>query len=482
MSEKKKLSLTAKILIGMCLGIALGSLLNGGYSAETWVKPYVVDGLFGVVGTIFINALKMLVVPLVLVSLVCGTAALDDARRVGTVWVKAIGLYLLTTAIAITMALGLALVVNPGKGIDPDKFLKQEAPQLSGVEEQVVDVKTELSRVKEEVNRLAVDTLNLSPVFAEETSETAEAGGAPRFSVDPPPPLRDVLVNLFPSNPFEAMSQGNMLQVIVFAVLFGIAITLAGGPGKRILQVFRDLNEVVMRLVLLLIELAPYGVFCLVAGTFAKQGFGAIVPLGKYFVLVIVVLVLHAVVTYPILLKLFTGLNPFTFLRKMREVQLFAFSTSSSNATLPITLETVENDLGVDNSVASFTVPLGATINMDGTAIMQGIATVFIAAAYGIELSMTDLMTVIVTATIASVGTAGVPSVGLVMLSIVLVQIGLPVEGIGIIWGIDRLLDMTRTAVNVTGDSMVSLIVGKWEGRLNVDRFNQKIVPNKVEE
>jgi Na+/H+-dicarboxylate symporter len=259
MSEKKKLSLTAKILIGMCLGIALGSLLNGGYSAETWVKPYVVDGLFGVVGTIFINALKMLVVPLVLVSLVCGTAALDDARRVGTVGVKAIGLYLLTTAIAITMALGLALVVNPGKGIDPDKFLKQEAPQLSGVEEQVVDVKTELSRVKEEVNRLAVDTLNLSPVFAEETSETAEAGGAPRFSVDPPPPLRDVLVNLFPSNPFEAMSQGNMLQVIVFAVLFGIAITLAGGPGKRILQVFRDLNEVVMRLVLLLIELAPYG-------------------------------------------------------------------------------------------------------------------------------------------------------------------------------------------------------------------------------
>lgn len=481
MSEKKKLSLTAKILIGMCLGIALGSLLNGGYSEETWVKPYLVDGLFGVIGTIFINALKMLVVPLVLVSLICGTAALDDARRVGTVGVKAIGLYLLTTAIAISMALGLALVVNPGKGIDPDKFLEKEPPELSGVEAQVGEVESELSRVKAEVNRLAVDVLDLSPVFTE-SSDGRTGDEVPRFSVDPPPPLRDVLINLFPSNPFHAMSQGNMLQVIVFAVLFGIAITLAGGPGKRILEVFKDLNEVVMRLVLLLIELAPYGVFCLVAGTFAMQGFGAIVPLGKYFVLVIGVLVLHAIITYPLLLKLFTGLNPLTFLRKMREVQLFAFSTSSSNATLPITLETVENDLGVHNSVASFTVPLGATINMDGTAIMQGVATVFIAAAYGVELSISDLMAVIVTATIASVGTAGVPSVGLVMLSIVLVQVGLPVEGIGIIWGIDRLLDMTRTAVNVTGDSMVSLIVGKWEGRLDVDRFNQKVVPNVVEE
>jgi len=226
-----------------------------------------------------------------------------------------------------------------------------------------------------------------------------------------------------------------------------------------------------MKLVLILIELAPYGVFCLVSRTFATQGFEAIWPLAKYFFLVVGVLIIHAVLTYPLLLKFFTGLSPLTFLRKMREAQVFAFSTASSNATIPVTLETAERDLGVNNSIASFTVPLGATINMDGTAIMQGAATIFIAQAYGFDLTLGNLMTVILTATLASIGTAGVPSAGLIMLSIVLIQIGLPVDAIAIIWGIDRLLDMLRTAVNITGDATVTTIVGNWEGQLDRDTF-----------
>lgn len=479
MPQKKKLSLTAKILIGMFLGMLVGSLLNATLSTSTMVNDYLVEGLFGIVGTIFINALKMLVVPLVLVSLVCGTAALDDARRVGTVGIKAVGLYLLTTALAISLALICALIVNPGKGIDPEKFITQEPSPKSELEQRVNELGDSLGSVKSVINDVAVNRLQMEAPFALET-EIAEAEEEPVFTLTQPPPLREVLINIFPSNPFEAMSQGNMLQVIVFAVLFGIALTLSGGPGHRVLSVFQDLNEVVMKLVMILIELAPYGVFCLVGRTFATQGFEAIWPLAKYFFLVVGVLILHAGVTYPLLLKALTGLNPILFLRKMREAQVFGFSTASSNATIPITLETTEKDLGVSNSIASFTVPLGATINMDGTAIMQGAATIFIAQAYGIDLTFGNLMTVILTATLASIGTAGVPSAGLIMLSMVLIQLGLPVEGIAIIWGIDRLLDMLRTAVNITGDAMVTTIVGKWEGQVNLDIFNKKMGGNET--
>jgi Na+/H+-dicarboxylate symporter len=473
MSEKKKLSLTAKILIGMFLGILAGSLINALFKDSAWVDVYLVEGLFGVVGTVFINALKMLVVPLVLVSLICGTAALDDARRVGTVGVKAVGLYLMTTAIAITLALGFALIVNPGKGIDPDKFIEKKVRNKSAVEVEVSQIKTELDSVKAVINDVATNQLHREAPFA--LTDAMEDETEPAFTPGQAPPLKEVITNLFPSNPVQAMAEGNMLQIIVFAVLFGIALTMSGSHGQRVLAVFQDLNEVVMKLVLLLIELAPYGVFCLVGRTFATQGFDAIWPLAKYFFLVVAVLIIHAGITYPVLLKLLTGLNPFMFLRKMRGAQIFAFSTASSNATIPVTLETAEERLGVHNSIASFTVPLGATINMDGTAIMQGAATVFIAQAYGIDLTLGNLLTVIFTATLASIGTAGVPSAGLIMLSIVLIQLGLPVDAIAIIWGIDRLLDMLRTSVNITGDAMVTLIVGKWEGRLDVDTFNKSL-------
>jgi Na+/H+-dicarboxylate symporter len=277
---------------------------------------------------------------------------------------------------------------------------------------------------------------------------------------------------MFPSNPMAAMSQGNTLQVIVFAVLFGIAISLAGEAGQRVSDFFSDVNEVIMKLVTLLMKVAPYGIFFLMAKLFTGLGLDSIANLAAYFLVLVAALLIHAFVTYSILLKVLSGLSPIVFWKKMKDAIMFAFSTASSNATIPVTMETATHRLGVSNKVASFTIPLGATINMDGTAIMQGVATAFIAQAFGVDLSIGDYMTVILTATLASVGTAGVPGVGLIMLAMVLNQVGLPLEGIALIMGVDRLLDMIRTAVNITGDSVVTCIVAKSENELDIDAFN----------
>jgi Na+/H+-dicarboxylate symporter len=402
--------LTIRIVVGMGAGLVVGVLFNL-VGVEGFLQDYLVDGLFHVVGSIFLASLKLLVVPLVFVSLVCGTAALDDVSRLGRVGGKTLVLYLFTTGTAISLALLVAATVQPGAGFD-----------------------------------LPTDLV---------------------FNGREPPPLSETLINLFPTNPVRAMAEGNMLQIIVFSILFGMAVTLAGEPGGKLLAVFKDLNEVILRLVLMLVNLAPYGVFCLIARVFAVQGFGAIVHLAQYFLVVLGVLLLHALLIYPFLLRLLGGLDPRSFYRKMRDPIALAFSTASSNATLPVTLENAETRLGVHNSIASFTIPLGATINMDGTAIMQGVATAFIAQAYGIDLGVGGYLMVVVTATLASIGTAGVPGVGLVMLAMVLRQANLPVEGIGLIIGVDRLLDMVRTAVNVTGDSAVTCIVGRTEGQLD---------------
>jgi len=268
------------------------------------------------------------------------------------------------------------------------------------------------------------------------------------------------------------MAEGKMLQIIVFALLLGMAVNHSGEAGQRIRANFEDWNTVVLNLVTMLMKLAPYGVFALLFTLFARQGLSAIEELSVYFGTVVLVLLIQALFVYPAILTVLARLNPIMFLNKMRNVQLFAFSTASSNATLPVTMRTVEKRLGVDNRVASFSLPLGATLNMDGTAIMQGVATVFIAQAYGIELSAIDFLTVIATATLASIGTAGVPGVGLVMLSMVLTQVGLPVEGIALIIGVDRLLDMMRTAVNVTGDATVTCVVAKSEQQLDEAVFN----------
>jgi DAACS family dicarboxylate/amino acid:cation (Na+ or H+) symporter len=279
-----------------------------------------------------------------------------------------------------------------------------------------------------------------------------------------------VLINMVPRNPLQAMVEGQMLQIIVFALLFGFSISLVGERGRHVLNFFTDLNEVIMQMIFLIIKVAPLGVFALLARTFATEGFALILPLAGYFFTVVIVLALQLFVTYSMLLRL-AGLSPTRFLLQMRTVMSFAFSTSSSSATIPVTLNTLETRLGVQNSIASFTVPLGATINMDGTAIMQGVATVFIANVYGVELHMADYVTVVLTATLASVGAAGVPSAGLIMLAMVLGQVGLPVEGIALIIGIDRLLDMLRTAVNVTGDGAVTCLVAQSEGALDREIF-----------
>ncbi|WP_346838204.1 dicarboxylate/amino acid:cation symporter [Microbulbifer sp. SAOS-129_SWC] len=421
------MGLTTRILIAMLLGIVVGVLFNFlnvsqvlGAGATSFIHNYLTGGLFDVVGRIFIASLKLMVVPLVLVSLVCGACALSEGHRIGPLAGKTLLLYLLTTALAISLALLVAMVVQPGVGVD----------------------------------------MNL-------------AKGA-TFEAKASPPLSDVLVNIFPTNPIEAMAQGNMLQIIVFALLLGYAVARCGEPGKRMAAFFNDLNEVILRMVGVLMVFAPYGVFALLAKTFATLGFDFLLQLGKYFLVVLSVLLLHALGIYSLLLKLLSGLNPVELFKKMRPAMAFAFSTASSAATIPVTLATVEKRLGVDNKIAAFTVPLGATINMDGTAIMQGVATVFISQMYGIDIGLTGYLTVILTATLASIGTAGVPGVGLIMLAMVLQQVGLPLEGIAIVMGVDRLLDMARTAVNITGDSVVSAIVAKSEGALSVETFNDR--------
>ena len=416
------MSLTNRILLAMVAGILIGSLFNlllHGVSVPGLVQvvigDYLVGGVFDVVGRIFVASLKLLVVPLVLVSLICGASSLGDSARMGPIALKTLCLYLLTTAIAVTVALLFAVLVGPGTGV-----------------------------------QLGVET-------------TFQAAAAP--------PLTDVLVDIFPSNPIRAMADGKMLQIIVFALLTGYAISHAGEPGRRIASFFRDMEAVVMTMVGILMALAPYGVFALLAKLFANMGIGAILDLAAYFFTVLAVLLFHLFGVYGLLLKLLAGLSPKMLLNKMRPVWAFAFSTASSGATLPITLHTAEKRMGVHNSVAGFTVPLGATINMDGTAIMQGVATVFIAQVYGVDLSMGAYITVILTATLASIGTAAVPGVGLITLALVLEQAGLPVEGIALIIGVDRLLDMVRTAVNVTGDVTVSVIVAKSENQFDQDVF-----------
>ena len=409
------MKLTTKILIGLLLGAATGvvlSMVDGG-ATETWL----VDGVFDSVGRIFVNSLKLLVVPVVLFSLTCGAASMGLDARMGKMAVHTILLYILTTAIAVTVALLIATVINPGIGFD--------------------------------------------------------LGSMGAFEPKNVPSIKDTLVNIIPSNPIVAMDGGNMLQLIVLSILLGISISMAGEAGKKALGVMQGFSEVILKMVAIIMHLAPYGVFCLLAKIIATLGLEAFENMAKYFGCVVLVLLIHAFGVYPMLLKIFARLNPVTFFKNVRPAMLFAFSTSSSAATMPVTMSVAEKRLGVDNKVASLTIPVGATINMDGTAIMQGVATVFIAQAFGADLGLTGYITVILTATLASIGTAAVPGVGLVMLTMVLQQVGLPVEGIALIIGVDRLLDMMRTAVNVAGDCAVTSIVANHNGLLDKEIYNE---------
>lgn len=411
--------LSNRILASMALGLIVGVGLNMTLASNEWFNAVILEGLLSAVGEIFVRFLSMLVVPLVFVSLITGVSALSDPKKLGRVGGKALSLYLFTTGVAVTLALVSAIVIQPGVGASPEVLVERE--------------------------------IAAQPSFFQ------------------------VLVDMVPRNPVQAMAEGDMLPIIVFAVLIGLSMALAGESGKRIGQFFSDFNAVVMRLVGFVMLMAPIGVFALITVLAATTGWSTFLGVLKYVILVLVMLMVHAFVSYSLILKLFTGLSPITFFSKMRGVMAFAFSTASSAATIPVTLRTVQQQLGVNNRVSSFTVPLGATINMDGTAIMQGIAAGFIAQYYAVDLTLAQYLMVVVMVIIASIGAAGVPGVGLVLLAGVLAQVGLPAEGIALILGVDRLLDMTRTAVNVTGDAMVTTVVANSEGELDHKVFAQPL-------
>ena len=406
------MSYTTRILLSMFLGIFFGSLINNLFLDYSLVVFSI--EIFSALGTIFISSLKLMVVPLVFFSLVTGVAQITDSSKLGSISIKAIFLYLATTSIAISLALFFSNFINIGSGAG----LISEA----------------------------------------------------KFVTPTPPSLKEVFVNIFPTNPIAAMANGEMLQIIVFSLLVGLGVKSLSS-SENLINFFVSGNNLMLKIVELIIWIAPIGIFCLLTDIFSQIGFSIIYDLAGYFFLLIAVLMFHGIFVYSFFLYFFTGLNPIVFYSKLKEVILFAFSTSSSSATMPLTLKTAKDKLGVDQSVASFTIPLGATINMDGTAIMQGVATVFIAQVYGIDLTMTDFLMVILTATLASIGTAGVPGVGLIMLAMVLQQVGLPVEGIALIIGVDRLLDMVRTSVNVCGDSMIACLISSSENNLSQEIF-----------
>ncbi|MEE3002965.1 MAG: dicarboxylate/amino acid:cation symporter [Pseudomonadota bacterium] len=390
------------ITLAMLFALVVGFLLFL-FPEDDFVKILLVDDLFDLVGKIFIILIKMMVVPIVFVSLVCGVSSLTDTKRLGKMSILTIFLYLATTACAITLALTIATSLDIGKGVGMTNMASFVKP--------------------------------IAPTYSE------------------------VVLNLFPDNPFKALVNGEMLQIIIFSLILGGAIVASGDSGKRVAGGFQDMNRVMINLVLLIMRFAPLGVFCLLAAMIAKSGFNLIAELFGYFFTVLLVLFIQLIVTYGIMLLFFTNITFHSFLKKMSSAMLFAFSVSSSNASIPVVMQTARDKLNLSESVVSFVIPLGSTINMDGTAIMQGVATVFIANAYNIDITLSGYISVVLMATIASIGTAGVPGVGLVTLAMVLSHVGLPVEGIAMIIAVDRILDMARTAINITGDCTVACVV-----------------------
>lgn len=418
--EKKKISLTTWILVSLIAGVVVGLVLSFIAPEGSAFDTYVTEGVFYVLGQWFIRLMQMLVIPLVFCSIVCGAASMSDPKLLGKVGIGTILMYLLTTALAVLIALSLAQVVQPGLGLDLTAVVMGSATTAS-------------------------------------TEQT----------------MADTLINIIPTNIISAMNDGVMLQVIFFALILGFVLGTMGRKVETVNRFFVQFNAVMMHMINIVLKVAPIGIFCLITRTFANLGFSGMLPMVKFILTVYGGLFLQLLVVYMIIFVLFTKLNPLRFLQKMLPVMLFAFSTSSSNATIPLNMETLERKCGVDEKVASFTIPLGATINMDGTAIMQGVAVIFVAQAFGIDLSVAALMTVVLTAVTASIGTAGVPGVGTIMLAMVFESVGLPAEGIAMIMGVDRILDMGRTAVNVTGDAVVTMCMASVTKTLDRDVFKQ---------
>jgi len=414
-----RLQLYTKILIALALGAVFGLAANRfGFSGfvVAYIKP---------VGSAFIRLISMVVVPLVFSSLLVGTASLKDIRALGRIGAKTIVFYLCTTAIAVSIGLVLANILRPGSSLSP------QARQ-----------------------RLADGAAGQKDLPVQPAAEK--------------PSIKDLLLDIIPTNPVKAMADGQMLQIIFFAVLTGVCLTLI--PPERsgpVLGFFGAVNDVIIQMVHLIMKTAPYAVFALIAAVVADFGLGILAMLIKYCVVVLLGLIAHMLIIYSSALKIFTKMSVSTFFRGFRPAQLVAFCSSSSNATLPVTMECTEKNLGVPQHICSFTLPLGATINMDGTALMQGVAAAFLAQVYGMDLAFSQQLTIVLTATLASIGTAGIPGAGIVMLAIVLNSVGVPLQGIAIILGVDRFLDMCRTVVNITGDAVCAVVVASTEGQLN---------------
>ncbi|MDR1979222.1 MAG: dicarboxylate/amino acid:cation symporter [Synergistaceae bacterium] len=404
--SNKKVSLLWKISIGFVLGIAFG-FVAGPMVAENAILGGYVMPFLDAVGKIFLTLLKMLIVPLVFSSIVVGAASVGDPKTLGRIGVKTLVLYLVTTAVAIVIGLALGNIIQPGVGMN-----------ISGV--------------------------------------TAEPAAAK--------PLLDVFLDIFPSNPIDSLVKANMLQIIVFALFFGVASLYAGEKGKRIVGAFESVAEVMYSMTHMIMRLAPYGVFSLIAVTASKYGLSILAPFAKVIAAVYLGCVLHALIVYSGLIAVFCKRSPLWYFKGVQEASITAFVTRSSSGTLPITIANVQENLGVSEKISSFVLPLGATINMDGTALYQGVCALFVAQAFGMELGLNAQIGIIVTATLASIGTAGVPGAGLIMLTLVLTGVGLPIEGIGLVAGIDAVLDAIRTCVNVTGDTAVCAAVAASEG------------------
>ncbi len=418
-NAKKKMGLTTKIFIALIVGAAFGMLLHYVVPSSHIKDTIIVEGFLYVLGQGFIRLMKMLVVPLVFCSIVCGSMSIGDTKKLGTVGVRTLIFYLATTALAITVALTMGNILDPGIGLD--------------------------------MSAISANAASVQNMEATSVSQT--------------------LLNIIPDNPIGSLATGNMLQIIVFALIVGIILAKLGEKAEVVGNFFNQFNDVMMEMTMMVMSLAPIGVFCLISRTFAGIGFSAFLPLAKYMLGVLLALAVQCFLVYLGLLKIFAGLNPIKFIKNFFPVMAFAFSTATSNATIPMSIDTLAKKMGVSKRISSFTIPLGATINMDGTAIMQGVAVVFAAQAFGIILTPMDYVTVIGTATLASIGTAGVPSVGLVTLTMVFNSVGLPVEAIGLIMGIDRILDMARTAVNITGDAVCTAIVAHQNNAIDKEVF-----------
>ena len=400
------MTFTKKIIVAMILGIITGVFLNI-FSYETSLTDFIVINFFNIVSDLFISALKLVIIPLIFFSIVCGIISLSDDTSLSRLGIKTLSLYLLTTIIAISLGLLFS------------SFINYEPILLSNLETNV-----SIGNVKTESN-------------------------------------------FFPTNIFKSLSDGNIIHLLIFSVLIGIAASKVKDSAKTFVNYFHEFNTVINELVKIIISFTPIAVYCILSKTFATQGLETLTPLMGYFFTVVFVLLVHFFLTFSLLLKTFTNLNPNQFFINIKEVIVFTFSTSSSSASIPFTLKAATEKCGINKSISSFTIPLGATINMDGTAIMQGCATFFLASLYGIDLGMNELLTIVITATIASIGTAGIPSAGIIMLTVIFTQIGIPLEGITLLLGVDRLLDMMRTSINVSGDLCISCIVASSENRID---------------